>query len=408
MTRILIAPNAFKGTLTAMQAAECIERGLKAALRGVKCVKVPVADGGDGTVQAIADATGGRIVRSSVRDPLGRPVRAAWGVTGDGRSAVIELATASGLALLKLGERNPMKTTTRGTGELIRRALDRGARRILIGIGGSATNDGGAGLARALGVRFLDRRGREIAEGGGALEKLARIDLDRLDPRLREVEIEAACDVDNPLTGKRGAARVYSPQKGATPLMVERLEAGLTRLADVWHAQTGVDIRNAPGAGAAGGAGAGLMMFLGARLRPGVEIVMDAVRLSDKMKGCDLVVTGEGRLDAQTAFGKAPAGVARLAGKLGIPVIAIGGSLAADAALALRKLGFAAWFSALEESMDESELPRRAPAMLARCAEQIGRILILRTSKNPVPKGRLLSARHASGGLSRSERTGVP
>jgi glycerate kinase len=372
--KIAIAPNAFKGTLTAAQAAACIERGLRRALPGLATVKIPLADGGDGTLPAIVEATGGKRVRCWVGDPLGRSIPSTFGVTGDGRTAVIEMALASGLALLKPGERNPLPTSSRGTGELIRAALDRRVTEIILGIGGSATNDGGAGLARALGVKFLDARNRELPEGGGALAKLARIDLTGLDARLKSTAISVACDVDNPLCGPRGAARVYGPQKGATPAMVRRLETGLKRLAAVIQRDAGVSVAHLPGAGAAGGLGAGLVALLGARLRPGADLVTQAIGLESKLAGCDLIITGEGRLDGQTACGKAPAGVARVARRLGIPVIAICGSLGPDAGR-VRAIGIEAWFSSLEEPVPEADLPRRAPGRLERCAEQVGRLL---------------------------------
>jgi glycerate kinase len=374
--RVAIAPNAFKGTLTALQAARCIDTGLRAALPGLDTVLIPVADGGDGTAAAVAQATGGRLLTSRVSDPLGRPVTAAWALTGQGHTAVIEMAAASGLVLLRPHERDPLRTSTAGTGALIRAALDRGARHLLIGIGGSATSDGGAGMARALGARFLDRRGRELPPGGGALARLASIDLRRLDPRLREVRVDVACDVDNPLTGPRGAARVYAPQKGASPAAVRRLDAGLRRLAAVVRRDLGVDVERLPGAGAAGGLGAGLVAFAGGRLRPGADLVLDAVGLRHKLAGCDLVITGEGRLDAQTAHGKAPAAVARVAASLGIPAVAICGALSADVAARLPR-GMVACFSALEEPLDDAALAARAAGMLTRCATQVGRLLAL-------------------------------
>lgn len=376
LKRIAIVPNAFKGTLTAAAAARCLERGIKRALPGIEVIRVPVADGGEGTTAAIVEATGGRWVRCVVRDPLGRKLKASFGLSGDGRRAVIEMAAASGLALLRPRERNPLRTSTAGTGDLIRAALDRGVEEILIGIGGSATNDGGMGMARALGARFLDARGQPLAEGGGSLRRLARVDLDGLDRRLKSVRVKVACDVTNPLCGPRGATRVYGPQKGATPRMLEILEAGLRRLATVIRRDLGRDVARVPGAGAAGGLGAGLLAFLHGRTQPGVEIVLEAVGLERRLAGCDLVITGEGRLDGQTAFGKAPAGVARVARRLGLPVIAICGSLGPDAAR-LRSIGVEACFSALEEPLDEGELPERAPGMLERCAEQVGRVLVL-------------------------------
>ena len=375
--KIAIAPNAFKGSLTASQAADCIECGIRKAMPDCITVKIPMADGGDGTVLAIVDATGGRLVKCSVSDPLGRKIRSRFGLTGDGRTAVIEMALASGLALLKPGERNPLLTSTRGTGELIRAALDLCVKEILIGIGGSATNDGGMGMARALGVRFLDARNRDIDDNGGALTELAHIDLSTLDGRLKDVTVEVACDVNNPLFGPRGAARVYSPQKGATPAMVERLDNGLKRLASVIKRDLGVDVAKLPGAGAAGGLGAGLVAFLGGRMRPGAELVTRVVGLESKLSGCDLVITGEGRLDGQTAFGKAPAGVAKVARQLGIPVIAICGSLSADAGK-VRTIGIEAFFSALEEPVAEADLPKRGPGMLERCAEQVGRLFAMK------------------------------
>lgn len=375
--KIAIAPNAFKGSLTASEAAACIERGLRKTLRGLSVVKIPMADGGDGTMLAIVAATGGTSVTCKVADPVGHKIRSSFGITGDGQTAVIEMALASGLALLKPQERNPMLTTSRGTGELIRAALDRRVHEIIIGIGGSATNDGGMGLTRALGVRFLDARNRELPDRGGALVHLARIDVSGLDARLKHTTISVACDVNNPLCGPRGAAQVYGPQKGATPAMVKRLDAGLKRLAAVLHENLGVKVADLPGAGAAGGVGAGLVAILNARMCPGVDVVTRAIGLEHKLDGCDLVITGEGRLDGQTGFGKAPAGVARIARKLGIPVIAICGSLGPDAGKA-HAAGIAAFFSALEESVAEAELPKRGPGMLERCSEQVGRLLALK------------------------------
>lgn len=335
-----------------------------------------MADGGDGTAAAIVGATGGRWVRCPVSDPLGRRIQSKFGLAGDGCRAVVEMASASGLVLLTPEERNPLLTTTRGTGELIRAALDRGAGWLLIGIGGSATNDGGMGMARALGVRFLDEQGHELPEGGGSLARLARIDARGIDPRLKATRIAVACDVDNPLFGPRGAAYVYGPQKGATPAMVKELDAGLRRLAAILRRDLGVAVGSLPGAGAAGGLGAGLVAFLNGRLRSGVDLVVEAVDLPGRLAGCDLVITGEGRLDGQTVFGKAPAGVAEVAKQLGLPVIAICGSLGPGAAKVL-EAGIDACFSALEEPMSGAELVRRAPGMLERCAEQVGRLLVL-------------------------------
>ena len=375
--RIAIVPNAFKGSLTAALAAACMERGLKRGMPNVTTIKIPMADGGDGTVEAIVEATGGRKVRCSVHDPLGRKIRAAFGLTGDGRTAVIEMALASGLALLKPTERNPLLASSRGTGELIRAALKLDVREILIGIGGSATNDGGMGMARALGARFFDAQNRELPDNGGALTKLSHIDVAGLDVRLNNPVISVACDVGNPLLGPHGATSVYGPQKGATPAMVKLLDAGLKQLAAVIQKDMGIKVAKLSGAGAAGGVGAGLIAFLGASMQPGIDIVTRTIGLESRLAGCDLVVTGEGRLDGQTIFGKAPAGVARLARKLGIPVIAICGSIGPDASK-VQAVGINAFFSALEESMVEADLPKRAPGMLERCAEQVGRLIALK------------------------------
>lgn len=376
MYTIAIAPDSFKGNMTAQQAASRIEIGIRRVLPGVRIRTIPMADGGEGTVRAIVDATGGRLVRRTVSDPLGRPVRAEFGLSGDGRTAVIEMAEASGLVRLAPAERNPLLTSTRGTGELIAHALKLGVAKLLVGIGGSATNDGGAGMARALGVAFLDARGEPLPEGGGALAKLDRIDMSGLNPRLAEVAMDVACDVENPLCGPQGAAQVYGPQKGATPEMIERLDAGLRTLADVVQRDLGRAILDLPGAGAAGGLGAGLVAFAGGRLRPGVDIVIDCVRLRRRLRGCNLVITGEGRMDGQTAFGKTPSGVARVARECGIPVIALAGCLGPDASR-VHAVGIDAVFATLTESISDVDIPKRGPAMLSDCAEQLARILLL-------------------------------
>jgi glycerate kinase len=334
--RVVVAPDSFKGSLSAVEAANAMERGVVSALPGASVEKVPIADGGEGTVEAMVMATGGRFERRVVRGPLGEPVEARWGVLGDGRSAVVEMAAASGLPLVPAGRRDPRITSTHGTGELVRAALDAGFRRIVLGIGGSATNDGGTGMARALGVRFLDAAGEPLPEGGAALAGLARIDLSGIDPRLPGLELLVACDVDNPLTGPRGASAVYGPQKGATPAMVAELDRALENLSRVARAATGRDVADRPGAGAAGGLGAGLLFFTPARLLPGVDLVLEAARFDERVRGAHLVLTGEGRTDQQTAMGKAPIGVARAARRHGVPVRLVSGSLGpgAEAVLA--------------------------------------------------------------------------
>ena len=325
--RVVVAPDSFKGSLSAVRAAEAMERGVLAAWGDAQVLKIPIADGGEGTVEALVGATGGRFETRTVRGPLGQPVDARWGVLGDGRTAVIEMAAASGITLVPRDRRDPRVATTFGTGQLLRAALDAGFRRIVVGIGGSATNDGGAGMARALGVRFIDGRGEPLPEGGAALARLVSVELSAVDPRLAGTEILVACDVDNPLTGPRGASAVYGPQKGATPAVVAELDAALERYARVAREATGRDVASLPGAGAAGGLGAGLLFFTPARLVPGIDLVLDSTRFDDHVRGAALVIVGEGRTDHQTAMGKAPVGVARVAMRHGVPVLLVSGSL---------------------------------------------------------------------------------
>jgi glycerate kinase len=325
--RIIVAPDSFKGSVTALGVAEAMARGIHAVFPEAEVILVPIADGGEGTVEALVAATHGHRMYSEVHGPLGEPMRAHWGVSGDSSTAFIEMASASGLPLVPKDLRNPRITSTFGTGELIKAALDMGLRKLVIGIGGSATNDGGAGMARALGVRFLDAEGRELPDGGAALVRLAHIDDSCLDPRLAETSILVACDVDNPLCGARGASAVYGPQKGATSVMVEELDAALSVFARVAAAVTGRDIALQPGAGAAGGLGAGLLFFTPANLRPGVSIVLETTGFEARVQTADLVITGEGRTDYQTAMGKAPVGVADVAKHYGVPVICLSGGL---------------------------------------------------------------------------------
>ena len=308
--------------------------------------------------------------------PLVRPVEATYGMLGDGATAVIEMAAASGLPLLTPAERNPLVTTTKGTGELIRSALDRGARKVVVGIGGSATVDGGSGMARVLGVRFLDSGGEELPEGGGALSRLAKVDVSGVDARVKDVEFDVACDVDNPLTGPHGAAVVYGPQKGATPEMVEELEAALATMGEVIKADLGIDVGPEPGAGAAGGLGAGLMAFLDAKLKPGIDIVVETIGLPERMKGCDIAIAGEGQMDFQTAYGKTPMGVVKAARPHGVPVIAIVGALGRDA-IKVNAAGIEAYVGSLERPMSEEELKREGPRALTDCSEQVARMLRL-------------------------------
>jgi glycerate kinase len=372
--KIAVAPDSFKGTLTASEAAVCIEQGLRKALSDCEILKIPMADGGEGTVQAMVDASGGKIVELEISDPLGRKIKADYGMMGDGTTAIIEMAAASGLPLLSQEERNPLQTSTFGTGELIMDALKKGAGKIIIGIGGSATVDGGSGMACALGAKFLDRENRELSGTGGNLALIETIDISGMDQRIKNVEFLVACDVTNPLLGDDGAAKIYGPQKGATPEMVEILEKGLTNFSRIIRNDLGKNVANEPGAGAAGGLGAGLMAFLNASLKPGIDIVIDVVGLKRKLKGYDLVITGEGQLDHQTAFGKTPAGVARTAGELGIPVIAIGGRVGENTSN-IHSCGIAAYFSALRSCMSNEEIGKKAEEMLSECSEQVGRLI---------------------------------
>jgi glycerate kinase len=346
--KIVIAPDSYKESLTALEVAIEIEAGFREVFPDAEYLKLPMADGGEGTVAAMVDATGGRLVEVEVTGPLGERITACYGLTGDGKTAIIEMAAASGLALVAPDLRNPLKTTTYGTGELITAALDSGINHLIIGIGGSATNDGGAGMLQALGVALLDHADLEIGFGGGQLAKVVRIDSSDMDPRLKECRIEAACDVNNPLTGPKGASAVFGPQKGATPEMVKQLDANLCRYASLISRDLGIQVELVPGSGAAGGMGAALFAFLEAELRPGIEIIMEAVGLEVIVRNADLVITGEGRIDSQTIHGKTPIGVARLAKRYGKPVIGIAGCLANDAAV-VHGQGIDAVFSVLSQ-----------------------------------------------------------
>ncbi|NDJ59081.1 glycerate kinase [Enterobacteriaceae bacterium 4M9] len=353
--KIVIAPDSWKESLSAVRVAEAIEKGFREIFPEAQYVCVPVADGGEGTVEAMIAATHGRRMQATVTGPLGEPVQAGWGLSGDGGTAFIEMAQASGLALVPLQARDPRITTSYGTGELILAALDSGARKIIIGIGGSATNDGGAGMVQALGVSLRDALGQEIGRGGAALAALNAVDVTNLDARLRECEILVACDVTNPLTGENGASHVFGPQKGATAAMVAELDANLAHYAHIIEKTLRVQVRNAPGAGAAGGMGAALMAFLGAQLQSGVEIVTGALHLEEHIHNCTLVVTGEGRMDSQSVRGKVPVGVARVAKKYHKPVIGIAGSLAQDVEV-VHQHGIDAVFSVLSRvvTLDEA------------------------------------------------------
>ena len=325
--KIVIAPQGFKAGISGMDAARAIARGVVAAVPDAETVLAPVADGGDGTMNALVEGTGGQVFTSTVTGPLGQPLDAQWGVMGDGKTAVIEMALASGLALVPQRRRNPRVTTTAGTGEILGEALDRGYTRIIVGLGGSATNDGGAGLAAALGARFLDSSGNPLAPGGSALARLDRIVVDGLHPALEEATVIAATDVTNPLCGPDGASAVFGPQKGANPDMVQELDAALGNYATVVARDLGRDVSEQPGAGAAGGLGAGLIAFTGATLQSGIDMVCEVIDFDSLLTGADLVITGEGRADRSTIFNKAPVGVARHAQAHGVPTVLLAGGL---------------------------------------------------------------------------------
>ena len=376
--RVVIAPQSFKGSVSGPEAARAIQEGILRVFPKAETVLIPVADGGDGTLDALVEATAGRTFASRVYGPLRQRVQARWGVMGDGETAVIEMAQASGLALLPYKDRNPRLTSTYGTGQLIKRALDKGYRRIIVGMGGSATNDGGAGMAWALGVRFYDSTGCPLPPGGAALSRLANIDVTGLHPALKQTEIIAASDVDNPLCGPEGASAVYGPQKGANANTVRALDKALQRYASVIRESLGIDVAERPGAGAAGGLGAGLMAFCGGQVRSGIDIVCQVLDFDARLQGADLVVTGEGRLDASTVYNKAPVGVARHAAALGIPVIALAGSLGRGFE-AVYEHGISAAVCIVDRPLSMRVSVARTSELLTSAAERAMRLLAIPT-----------------------------
>ncbi len=376
--KIILAPDSFKGNLTSLQVAAALEKGIKRVLPKANCIKVPMADGGEGTVQSLVDATGGKFIRKRVIGPAGNSVSARYGMLADGETAVIEMAEASGLPLVSGKQMNPLKTTTFGTGELILDAAKRGATKIIIGIGGSATNDGGVGMAQALGVRFIDKSDKEITEhgAGGMLDKIASIDVKGLNPTVKRIKIIVASDVNNPLCGKTGASNVFGPQKGATPAMVKILDANLRHLGKIIKTDLKSDVVNLKGAGAAGGLGAGLVAFTKARMKSGIDIVLEATNIAQHMKGADLVITGEGRVDFQTAFGKTPSGVAKAARKYAVPTIAIGGSITDDAN-AIFAHGIDGLESTYAREMPLAEVMANSKTYIANAAERVLRLVLI-------------------------------
>jgi glycerate 2-kinase len=374
---VVIAPNAFKECLSACSVAQAIKKGVKKACPEAETVLIPVADGGDGTCEALVAARKGIYREINVNDPLMRPLYVKYGFIDDGKTAVMEMASASGLWILSEDEKNPLHTTTFGTGEMIRDALEQGVETIIIGIGGSATVDGGIGMASALGYRLLDENGNDIHPTGQALNSIRNIDSAHVHPRLKAVRIEVACDVTNPLLGPQGAVAVYAPQKGAAAESLPILEEGLSCLAECWKRDCGVDIQELPGAGAAGGLGAGLVAFCGANLRPGFDLVAEYALLDEWLKQADLVITGEGKIDESTSFGKVPVGVGRHAKLLGVPAVVLAGSVSGDLS-PLYQEGIAAVFSIASGPMRLEESMQRAKELLENTAEQTVRLWLSR------------------------------
>lgn len=371
--KILIAPDKFKGSLSALKVAEFIEKGIKKVDPAYITEKVPMADGGEGTVESLIDATKGTLIKTVVKDPLLRDIESFYGILGDGKTAVIEMAAASGLYLIKENERNPLITSTYGTGQLIKDALDKGCRKFIIGIGGSATNDGGSGMIMALGAKFYDENGRQIGHGGGELGKIKKIDIRNLDKRLKESEFIVACDVTNPLTGDQGASKVYGPQKGATKEMVEILEKNLEHYGKLLETYFNRKIIDIPGSGAAGGLGAGLMAFLNAKLKRGVNIVIEILGIEEKICNSDLIITGEGKVDTQTIYGKTVSGIAHLCKKHHKPLIVIAGTV--EDTNTLYELGISSIFSIIDKPMQLEDSIKNCGILLEKCSERIFRLI---------------------------------
>lgn len=374
--KLVFASDSFKGSLTSEETAALLTDAAKAVFGECECVSVPVADGGEGTCEAVIAACGGEWITAQVHGPLGEPVSARYALLPDG-SAVIEMSAASGLPLVPLEERNPLRTSTFGTGELIRDALDHGCRKLAVAIGGSATNDGGMGCVRALGGRFLDADGKELDGCGGDLSSVRIIDLSGMDPRIAETELTVMCDVTNPLTGQNGATRVFGPQKGADPETVEELEAGMENYRDVIREAFGADPDRISGAGAAGGLGTALTVFLGGQMRSGIETVLDLIGFDELVKDADLVITGEGRTDGQSAFGKVLQGIGRHSRAAGVPAAALCGSLGAGYE-ALYEEGIDSFMTTVDGPMALSEAMERAPELYRKAAERLFRMIKIR------------------------------
>lgn len=372
---IVLAPDSFKESMTAKEVCEAMERGIQKANPAITCIHVPMADGGEGTMQSLVDATGGTVHTIKVKGPLGNEVESSYGISGDGVTGVLEMASASGIHLVSPESRNPLITTTYGTGELIKACLNHGVHKLLIGIGGSATNDGGAGMVQALGGKLLDAEGNELSFGGGELGKLASIDLTGFDPRLQNIEVEVACDVTNPLCGPQGASHVFGPQKGATPEMIRQLDDNLCNYAKVIQRQMNKDIMNVPGAGAAGGLGGGLMVFLNGVLKKGIDMVIDYTGLEVKVQQADMVWTGEGGMDFQTQYGKTPLGVAIVAKKYNKPVVALAGRIG-DQIEVLYDKGIDSIFGIMPGAASIEEALENGPENVERTSENVIRLMM--------------------------------
>lgn len=373
----VLAPDSFKGSLTAKEVCSAMESGIKKALPSAECISVPMADGGEGTVQSLVDATGGRIYELEVVGPLGDPVKSFYGIMGDEKTAVIEMASASGLHFVDEVTKNPLITTTYGTGQLVKACLDKGVEKIILGIGGSATNDGGAGFAQALGVSLKDKKGHELSFGGAALSQLHTIDVSGLDARLKDIRIEVASDVSNPLCGENGASYVFGPQKGATSEIIRILDDALQHYSAIIKEQLGKDVAQIPGAGAAGGLGAGLLVFTNAQMRQGVDIIIEYTNLHEIIKKADYVFTGEGGIDFQTEFGKTPYGVAQVAKSENKKIIAIAGYLGKDIETLYDM--FDAIFGIMPGVMTMPEAIKTATKNIERTTENIIRLLLINT-----------------------------
>ena len=372
--KFIVAPDKFKGSMSALEAANIISRGIEAVWTDAEILQFPLSDGGEGLVESLCGGTKGAILEANVTGPLGERLTAQWGMIKDEQTAVIEMSAASGLALVPENKRNPLVTTTYGTGELVQEAIKYGCSKIIVGIGGSATNDGGAGMAQALGAKLLDQEGKDLGFGGAELTRLTAINTEKLDPRLKKIKVIVASDVNNPLTGPQGSSQVYGPQKGASENMVELLDEALTNYGRVIKRDLSIDVDKTPGAGAAGGLGAGLIAFLNAELKSGIEMGLDALHIDKYLENCDLLITGEGRLDAQSIHGKAPIGVARRARCLGVPVIALSGMIEGDPEVFHRE-GIEACFAIAKGPLTLKQSIKEGPFLLENQVVELMRLV---------------------------------